>query len=419
MATAPSLFGATPDEIRQQQAGALDAQALQYAQMDPFQRASYGIYRGANQLGGAIGGMLGGTDPQMARASKMQQIASQHDASTPGGLQGLARAFAEAGFNQEALRASQTAQAAVLQEAQVSKANAEAGVITTKAARDAQFTAGMAALPKDATDADRLALAMATGSQSDVLKAIEMSTNKEEARKLAVELAKTKAEDALQRMREQEQGKLDRMREQGANEAQMRAQANASRELIAGAMIALKQGQQTAPVLKPKLQADELDDLKSIDNFKAQRAGLEGPLASLLPNDKGVRALELGPLKNATYAAQNATGNSTASSLLYGKLKSAVDTAVNLQVSNEKGVQTDKDVLRFRDAVIAAFGRNDSKATYEALKLFSDAIGTASKATEKRIESRRSSQKVEPYDFGNSTTTPAPAAGVWGKATAQ
>ena len=74
MATAPSLFGANPEDIQQQRAAALNAEALQYAKLDPFQRATMGIYKGANQLGGAIGGMLGGQDPQMQRMQQRKQI---------------------------------------------------------------------------------------------------------------------------------------------------------------------------------------------------------------------------------------------------------------------------------------------------------------------------------------------------------
>lgn len=226
MATAPSLFGATPESIQQQQAAALDAQAMQYAQMSPFQRATYGIYKGANQLGGVVGGMLGGQDPQMAKASQMQQIASQYDASTPDGLQQLARAFAGAGFNQEALQASQAAQAQQLQAAQLGKTNAEQAVITTKAARDAQFTAGMAALPEDATDKDRLALAMATGSQADVIKAIEMSNNKKIASDNALAMFKERQDNEDRRLRErgeQRVGEQQRLFQQQQFMAQLTA----------------------------------------------------------------------------------------------------------------------------------------------------------------------------------------------------
>jgi hypothetical protein len=117
----------------------------------------------------------------------------------------------------------------------------------------------------------------------------------------------------------------------------------------------------------------------------------------LTPDNKGVRKLELGPLKNIKYTAQLAAGNSTPEALAYEGLKSAVDTAVNLQVSAEKGVQTDKDVLRFAKALVASYGRNDTEATMQALKRYQESIINAQERAKGRVESRRRSQGVDPY----------------------
>ncbi len=74
-----SLFGVTPEAYQRQQAALLDRQALQFAQLDPMAQATYGIYRGAGQLGGALGRALGGEDPELARITARQQIAGQLD----------------------------------------------------------------------------------------------------------------------------------------------------------------------------------------------------------------------------------------------------------------------------------------------------------------------------------------------------
>jgi hypothetical protein len=83
----PSLFGVTPQMYQQQQQDRMDAQALQYAKLDPFQRANFAIGRGANMLGGAIGGALGGQDPELQRITLRQQIASQIDFTDPASIQ--------------------------------------------------------------------------------------------------------------------------------------------------------------------------------------------------------------------------------------------------------------------------------------------------------------------------------------------
>lgn len=74
-----SLFGVTPQMYQQQQQERADAQAMQFARLDPFQQANYAIGRGAYGLAGAIGGALGGQDPELQRISARQQIAAQLD----------------------------------------------------------------------------------------------------------------------------------------------------------------------------------------------------------------------------------------------------------------------------------------------------------------------------------------------------
>lgn len=82
-----SLFGITPESYRATQQQQADAQALQYAKLDPFQQANFAIGRGANMLGGAIGGALGGQDPELQRISARQQIAAQLDVNDPASFQ--------------------------------------------------------------------------------------------------------------------------------------------------------------------------------------------------------------------------------------------------------------------------------------------------------------------------------------------
>lgn len=74
-----SLFGVTPDSYQQVQQDRADAQAMRFAQLDPFQQANYAIGRGAYGLAGAVGGALGGQDPELQRISMRQQIAGQLD----------------------------------------------------------------------------------------------------------------------------------------------------------------------------------------------------------------------------------------------------------------------------------------------------------------------------------------------------
>ena len=69
-----SLFGVSPERYQEQKDAALQQEALTYAQLNPRQRASAGIYAGARGLASGIGRMLGGEDPGMRRVTEQDQI---------------------------------------------------------------------------------------------------------------------------------------------------------------------------------------------------------------------------------------------------------------------------------------------------------------------------------------------------------
>ena len=91
------LFGVTPQSLMQQQQQGINAEALQYAQLDPFQRATAGFYKAGAQIPGAVAGLMGVQDPQLAAATTAQKLAGQFDTSTAEGLKGLSQALLQAG----------------------------------------------------------------------------------------------------------------------------------------------------------------------------------------------------------------------------------------------------------------------------------------------------------------------------------
>lgn len=116
-----SLFGITPESLMAEREKALQTQAMQYAQMDPFQRATAAIYSGANRLGGAVGGLLGAQDPELAKATALQGIEKQADPTSAAGLEALARSLAQQGYSKEAALAAQQALALREKESVITK----------------------------------------------------------------------------------------------------------------------------------------------------------------------------------------------------------------------------------------------------------------------------------------------------------
>ena len=93
----------TPEQYQLAQRQAQEAEALQYAKLDPMSQAQYGFYRAGQQLGGAIGGALGGEDPQLKMISMRQQLANQLDQTDPNSYRSLARIAASSGDPQFAM----------------------------------------------------------------------------------------------------------------------------------------------------------------------------------------------------------------------------------------------------------------------------------------------------------------------------
>jgi hypothetical protein len=228
---------------------------------------------------------------------------------------------------------------------------------------------------------------------------------KQAQREMQVQLAKDRNEAQLEATRLRNEAMIQAARERGDTAVQIARMQVESRNQLAQLAAALK-GNQPPKMLPASLQKEEGKDLETIDTYTGQVDALKPALEALTPDAKGARKLELGPLKNLKYEAQLAAGNSSPEARSYEGLKSAVDTAVNLQVSAEKGVQTDKDVLRFAKALIAAYGRNDTEATYQALKRYQDSIIAAQERAKGRVESRRKSQGVDPYYVGETAQQP-------------
>lgn len=354
----------TPEQYQQAQRQQVQAQLAQEASMDPYQRVNYLAGMSGYGLGKLAGGVLGTQDPMLKLQTMRQQVLQGLDPNDVTSITKAAQALAQAGDQQGAMQLAQRALEIRNVESQISGRTEE----------------------------------------------------KQAQREMQIQLAKERNETQLEAMRQRNEAQLEATRlrneatiqaarERGATSVQIAQMQIESRNQLAQLAAALK-GNQPPKMLPASLQKEEGKDLETIDTYTGQVDALKPALEALTPDAKGARKLELGPLKNLKYEAQLAAGNSSPEARSYEGLKSAVDTAVNLQVSAEKGVQTDKDVLRFAKALIAAYGRNDTEATYQALKRYQDSIIAAQERAKGRVESRRKSQGVDPYYVGETAQQP-------------
>jgi len=395
------LFGMTPQMYQNQQYGQDLNRGIALAQLSPGAAAQAGLQASVGQLGRGIAGAMGIEDPQLKLISTRNSIAQQIDQTDPESILKGAQMLAQMGDQQGAMALAQYARQAQGEMALVQQRRAAEQVSLAQVAKtqlsikqEEQLRDELSKLPQGATQDDVLAIVTKYGSPDKVLAALQASADKAAtnvARNEAAQLANQARIDAAKVAAD---ARIEAARVAGGTAlqiAQMRADsARELRELTAS----LK----GPKVLAPSLQKEEDKELELVDSLTARETSLAPAIATLTPDPRtGKPPLELGPVNNLRYQAQNAAGNSSVESRNYAALQRAVQEATNLKTDAAKGVQTDKDVLRFANELIAAFGGNDTKTTLEALSNFSKSTGKAKENAQKRIDSRRISQGIEPY----------------------
>jgi len=106
------LFGVNPAMYQQQQQQQVFNRAAALQNLNPFQQAAVGVQQAGYNLAGALGGALGGVDPQLQRISALNAISKQIDQTNPESMMSGAKMLADAGFMQEALGLAQYARKA-------------------------------------------------------------------------------------------------------------------------------------------------------------------------------------------------------------------------------------------------------------------------------------------------------------------
>jgi hypothetical protein len=136
MATSEILgLFATPEQYQQSQRQAQEAQAIQFANLNPRAKADYGFYRAGQQLGGALGSALGGQDPQLQKIAQRQQILGMIDPSNPDSYAQAIQAALQGGdqeaaflLRNEMMKVRQQAQEQQLKELQTTDILTERGL---------------------------------------------------------------------------------------------------------------------------------------------------------------------------------------------------------------------------------------------------------------------------------------------------
>ena len=406
------LFGMNPDMYGEQQRRSALNEGIALAQLDPAARGAAMTYAGAKGFAGALAGAMGVQDPALIRMTQRNQLLQEMDISNPESLIQIAKKAASIGDNEFAMALIDKARQAQGDVAQIQQRRAaeQASLATTAKIQlgidqENKLRDELSALGTNATQDQILGVITKYGSPDKVLAALTASETRRQATEAKTESSIAANQAKIDAAKVVADAKIEAARVAGANArdiAQMKIDSAKELKVFADSLKGPK-------VLAPSLQREEDKELELVDSLKARQDSLAPAIATLTPDAKtGKPPLELGPVNNLRYQAQNAAGNSSVESRNYAALQRSVQEATNLKTDAAKGVQTDKDVLRFANELIAAFGGNDTKTTLEALSNFSKSTIKARENAQKRIDSRRKSQGVEPYYGPASGTTQNP-----------
>ena len=138
-----SLFGVSPERYQEQKDAALQQEALAYAQLDPYQRATAGIYAGARGLASGIGRMLGGEDPALKLISLRNSVFREIDQSNPESFMAAAGKLNQSGDQEGAMAMANYARTVQAKLAGIDKdvAAAEASRVAKLPSSDIQVSA--------------------------------------------------------------------------------------------------------------------------------------------------------------------------------------------------------------------------------------------------------------------------------------
>ena len=403
-----SLFGVSPEMYQEERNRQGMSDAIAMARLDPMQYANAAIQAGAGRAAGGFAGLMGVEDPQMRLISQRNALAQQFDVSTPEGLAQYGQALQQIGDTQGALGAigisrQMTQEMALTGQRKAAERASVATATKTELSIDQEIKLRdeLSRLPTNATEEQILGVVTKYGSPDKVLAVLQGTADKAAANQARIDTANAANQARIDAAKVAADARIEAAKLAGATALQIaQLRADSARELRQ-----LATSLKGPKVLAPSLQREEDKELELVDSLAARETSLAPAIASLTIDPKTNKApLELGPVNNLRYLAQNAAGNSTDESRAYASLQRAVQEATNLKTDAAKGVQTDKDVLRFANELIAAFGKNDTKTTLDALTNFSKTTLKAKENAQKRIDSRRRSQGVEPY-YGPATGT--------------
>ena len=173
------LFGVNPDLLMQQRQEIDARNAYRYANLDPLEQAKMSIYQGGAGLARGVSGLLGG-DPELEKVSKIQQLSSQFNLTTPQGIRDFGRAIQPFAPN-ESMMAVARADEMEKSGLGLQKTRAEISKAELSATNEEKLRAELAALGPNPSEQQVLSVVQKYGSPDKILQVLTQSQDRKAA----------------------------------------------------------------------------------------------------------------------------------------------------------------------------------------------------------------------------------------------
>ena len=381
-----------PYQYMQQQNQAQDAAALRFAQLDPMQRAQYGIYRGAGQLGGAVAGAMGAQDPILKLQSARQQILRNLDQTDPNAIAAASQQLSQIGDQQGAMQLAELSRTAALKKAQAEKALRTASS-TTVSERNREMIANAE-------------IKLARGEQL---------SSEEEARVRWM----IGQENKPKIFRDSETGEITTIEPIDLMSSAPNLAKLVGKQASATGATGVQGTVSTTPATKIPSSIR-----KEVGNVDEQMTTLDSSINKLTALTPKINNLNLGLYQNIERGVSGFLGRPTEDTKEFKQLKRTVLEQANNLLLLAKGVQTEGDAQRAKDQI----ADEDTWKNKELLTSAFDDLKTTLANTKKALEAKRTTltspgipavpglgagdiaPKPSPFSGANPQLQPAPAA---------
>jgi hypothetical protein len=400
----------SPEQYNMMQQQTARNQALQFAQLDPFEKANFGIYQGAGQLAGATNRLFGGEDPQLRKITMRQQMLTgaggmpRIDLNDPNSM--LRAANAAQGFDPE------FAQGLIAAANDLAKNMADMRSKTATAVKtelsitqEENLRRELGNLGPTATNEQILAVVSKYGPPEKILSVLQGAQTAEAERTRRTEETAAKLEQRKQELADKaandaqaRQEKFDRdlaiSRENNASRAE---QARLQREFLASQKEAdreyRRQAAEIAKESKPLPPGIQ----------KAEDADYDAATAAInLANDadKYLNSIQSGNIKfglkdRLSITARSALGSNDPDVVARNDFERFKKTIINESLRLNKGTQTEGDAARATKELEGAESANDAAKAIQTLRDLNtrragDYVGS--------IDRRRTNSKLAPVE---------------------